>query len=82
MKEIKTEVISIDELRKQMERSFVHGELSALQWCVTIKSLSKEERDHITSRISRLNKFLSGEIKADHDGTKGRWVPDFYKGEL
>ena len=64
-----------------MEQTFVRGEISALQWCSTMRSISNEERKHIINRIEQLNKFLRGEIKADKDGTIARWVPDFQTGE-
>lgn len=76
-----TTIIDAKGLRDEMEKTFVRGEISALTWVSTAKSLSKEERSHITDRIKKLQKFLAGEIAADKDGTKERWVPDFQEGE-
>jgi hypothetical protein len=76
-----TQGVDFKKLREEMEKTFVRGEIASLQWCSTMKSISTSERNHIVSRIKKLEQFLRGEIAADHDGTKARFVPDFHEGE-
>jgi chlorite dismutase len=71
----------VEEIKKEFEKTFVRGEISALIWCSTMRSISIAERNHLQNRIKQLEKFLRGEIPADKDGTKSRPVPDFQDGE-
>jgi uncharacterized protein with von Willebrand factor type A (vWA) domain len=75
------DIKSNEDLRQELERTFVRGEISALTWVSTVKSLSSRERSHIIDRIKKLEAFLRGELKADKDGTIARFVPDFTEGE-
>lgn len=70
-----------DDLTKEMQKAFVRGEVSALVWVSTIRSLTPNERAHIKNRLDVLNAFLRGERLADFSGTDPKFVPDFYKGD-
>lgn len=69
-------------LKEEMGRTFIRGEIASLHWVMTCKSLSDNDKKHILLRMSKLDAFLKGEIKADFDGEKYRPAPDFYKGEV